>query len=319
MIRTGETDARSWHQQTREKPGAVREVLQTMMVFRSVAVVLLTAAAFNSSVAGQESRAGYVDVGQDRLYYDERGTGKAILLLHDGLVHSAGMEDQVDGLAGAYRVIRYDRRGYGRSDTPRAPYSPVADLEAILDALDVERTALLGASAGGGLAVDFALAHPRRVTSLLLVGAVVSGYEFSEHFQRRASRAMAPIQNGDFAAAMRNMVDDRFQLAPENTAARQRLWELLEPVARKHLTNPVGFRERPKRPALGRLSQIQVPTLIVVGEADIPDVHAHAGVLEAGIAESKRVVIERAGHLAFFEQPAEFNRLVLEFLREVEW
>jgi pimeloyl-ACP methyl ester carboxylesterase len=75
----------------------------------------------------------------------------------------------------------------------------------------------------------------------------------------------------------------------------------------------------PEWSAAERLPEIQVPTLIVVGEADIPDVHAHAGVLEAGIAASERVVLEGAGHLVFFERPAEFNRLVLKFLEGVGW
>jgi pimeloyl-ACP methyl ester carboxylesterase len=260
-----------------------------------------------------------VEVGQDRLYYDELGSGPAIVLLHDGLIHSAGMEPQLHALSGAYRVIRYDRRGYGKSDTPGKRYSPSADLEAILDALGVARAVLIGASAGGALAVDFTLAHPGRVSGLVLVGPIVGGYGFSEHFQRRGSRAMEPAQDGDYTAAMRNMIDDRFELAPGNDEARERLWELIEPLARKHLTNPPELRMLPEWSAAERLPEIQVPTLIVVGEADIPDVHAHAGVLEAGIAASERVVLEGAGHLVFYERPAEFNRLVLKFLECVGW
>ena len=71
---------------------------------------------------------------------------------------------------------------------------------------------------------------------------------------------------------------------------------------------------RPTQPALHRLKEIRVPTLILVGDADIPDVHAHAGAIEAGIAGSKRVVITDAGHLMYLEKPEEFSRAVITFI-----
>jgi pimeloyl-ACP methyl ester carboxylesterase len=268
---------------------------------------------------GQESRTGYVEVDRGRLYYEERGSGATILLLHDGLVHSAAMDSQMQTLSRTYRVIRYDRRGYGKSDTPSKRYSPVTDLEAVFGALGVTRAVLVGASAGGALAVDFALSHPDRVSGLVLAGAIVGGYGFSEHFRQRGSRAMAPTASGDYRAAMRNMIDDKFELAPGNEEARERLWELIEPLAEKHLKNPPTLRMLPEWSAAERLPEIRVPTLIVVGEEDIPDVHAHSGVLEFGIPGSERVVLEGAGHLIFFERPEEFNRLVLGFLQHADW
>ena len=74
--------------------------------------------------------------------------------------------------------------------------------------------------------------------------------------------------------------------------------------------------KRPERPALGRLDEIKVPTLIVVGEYDIPDVHAHAGVIEAGIPESKRVVLNNCAHHVPTEQPDVLNKLIEKFLKE---
>lgn len=130
---------------------------------------------------------------------------------------------------------------------------------------------------------------------------------------------MAPTANGGYRAAMRNMVYDEFQLTRGNEEARERLWELIEPLAEKHLKNPPTLRILPEWSAAERLSEIRVSTLIVVGEADIPDVHAHSGVLEFGIGGSERVVLEGAGHLVFFERPEEFNRLVLSFLQRADW
>ena len=73
--------------------------------------------------------------------------------------------------------------------------------------------------------------------------------------------------------------------------------------------------ELPVKPALPRLGEIHIRTLLLVGDADIPDVHAHAGAIEAGIARSRRVVISDVGHLMYLEKPAEFSRIVLEFLQ----
>jgi 3-oxoadipate enol-lactonase len=72
---------------------------------------------------------------------------------------------------------------------------------------------------------------------------------------------------------------------------------------------------RPTHPAVARLGEIRVPTLILVGDQDIPDVHAHAGVIENGIPNSRRVVVEDAGHLMYLEKPDEFTRLVITFLQ----
>ena len=69
-------------------------------------------------------------------------------------------------------------------------------------------------------------------------------------------------------------------------------------------------------PALPRLSDIRVPTLLVTGDADIPDVHAHAGAIEAGIPRSRRIVLKGVGHLMYLENPAEFTRVVINFLAE---
>src|SRR6266700_6612566 len=93
--------------------------------------------------------------------------------------------------------------------------------------------------------------------------------------------------------------------------ARKRLFDLLS-------TNPQDMRhpDYPLRnkPSLPRLHEIHAATLLLTGDADIPDVHAHAGAIEAGIPNSRRVVVERAGHLMYLERPAEFTQRVFSFI-----
>jgi 3-oxoadipate enol-lactonase len=106
---------------------------------------------------------------------------------------------------------------------------------------------------------------------------------------------------------------DPWIVAAGNDGARQRLRALLA-ANPNNLRQRVDLEQRPASAALERLGQISVPTLLVVGEADIPDVHAHSGAIEAGIPGARRVVLSGSGHLPQLEVPDAFNRIVLEFL-----
>jgi 3-oxoadipate enol-lactonase len=253
---------------------------------------------------------GYVDVEGGKLYYEAAGSGPAIVLIHDGLLHSEVWDGQWGEFSKDYRVIRYDRRGYGRSSAPTAPYSNVDDLQAVLGAVDVQRATLIGSSTGGQLALDFALTHPDIVEALILVGAPIDGLGYSAHFMQR----YYAILNPDEGTFITKCVEDRYIIAPSNKAARERARSLLK-------ANPQNIRDDHSRYAkaweqdmLAGLSRIRVPTLILVGAEDIADVHAHAGAIEAGIPGSQRAVIANAGHLPYFEQPEAFNEVVGQFL-----
>ncbi len=269
-----------------------------------------------AAVVPAPAAAGQLDVGS-KLYYETYGdAGPVVVLIHDGLLHREVWDAQVAPFAADYRVVRYDRRGYGRSEPPAEAYSNVADLLALLDHLGVERAVLVGSSAGGGLAADFALAHPRRVTALVLVGAVVRGLGYSRHFHTRNQGHYAE----DVETRIELSADDRYTVAPGNTAARERLRELLRANPQNFDSVKYRFREEDDgdaEPALARLSEIAVPTLLVTAAEDVPDVHVHAGAFETGIAGALRVVIPDAGHLVYLEQPEAFNQVVLEFLSRI--
>jgi pimeloyl-ACP methyl ester carboxylesterase/cephalosporin-C deacetylase-like acetyl esterase len=258
---------------------------------------------------------GFVPVPGGKLYYEVAGEGPALVLVHDGLVHSVTWDGQFPVFARTFRTIRYDRRGYGRSETTTRDFSAVDDLLAVLDALKVDRATVVGCSSGGGLSLDFTLAHPERVSALVVEGAVVSGLDFSGHFYERNLANFRPVfQAKDVAKAIDAWATDPYLTAPTSTVARARLREVL--TTHPHQVDgslPDG--KKPERPAAGRLREIHAPTLVLVGAADIPDVQAHAGALQAGIASARREVLSGAGHLAHLEQPERFNEAVLDFLR----
>jgi pimeloyl-ACP methyl ester carboxylesterase len=263
-----------------------------------------------ASAAAAESPPGaFAEVEGGRIWYETCGSGSAsIVLLHDGVVHSAGWDEVWPILCRSFRVVRYDRRGYGRSPAAVAPYSATADLAAVMRAAGMDHAAIIGSSAGGGLAVDFTLQHPNAVDRLVLVGADVSGFAVSQHFIDRNTALGRLVVKGDIAGA----AQDRWLFAPEHDAARRRLVELL-------LANPQDLVHpdpaRPAPTARPMLSSIKIPTLILVGEDDIADVQGQAGALEALIPGSRRVVVPDAGHLMYMESPAVFADLVSGFVR----
>ena len=113
------------------------------------------------------------------------------------------------------------------------------------------------------------------------------------------------------AKGLSNWSKDKYLLASGHEAAQKRLLAILT-ANPQDMTHP-DFA-RPTRRSLSHLSEIRVPTLILVGDADIPDVHAHAGAIEAGIAGSKRMIMDDSGHLMYLEKPEDFSRVVIFFI-----
>jgi pimeloyl-ACP methyl ester carboxylesterase len=116
---------------------------------------------------------GYINVDGGKLFYEMAGEGKNIVLLHDGIVNREVWDEQFPILVKNYRVIRYDRRTYGKSSDPDAPYSDIEDLNQLFIQLKIDKAIIFGMSSGGALAIDFTLKYPEKVSGLVLVGAVI--------------------------------------------------------------------------------------------------------------------------------------------------
>jgi 3-oxoadipate enol-lactonase len=266
-----------------------------------------------SAPAGSQATPGaFVDVEAGKLYYEECGTGPdAVILIHDGIAHSAVWDDVWPAFCKRFHTIRYDRRGYGRTPASTTWYTETEDLATLLRNRKVSHAVLVGSSHGGELSIDFTLQYPALVRQLVLVGAVVSGLPYTDHFLNRSIGNSQPFEKNDVPTGLANWAKDKYVLASGHDVAKKRLLDLLT-------ANPQDMTHsdyaRPAQPALHRLKEIRVSTLILVGDADIPDVHAHAGAIEAGIPGSKRVVITDAGHLMYLEKPEEFSRLVITFI-----
>jgi 3-oxoadipate enol-lactonase len=265
-----------------------------------------------SALRGAAQSGSFLDVENGKIYYEECGSGATtVVLIHDGIAHSVVWDAVWPAFCGKFHTVRYDRRGYGKSPAATAPYYETDDLAALLRRVKAGSAVLVGSSHGGELSIDFTLAHPQLVQQLVLVGAVVSGMPYSDHFLMRGMQNSKPFDKNDVATGLANWAKDKYLLAPSHTAAQQKLLQILQ-SSPQDLTHE--DYARPTQAALPRLHEIRVPTLILTGDADIPDVHAHAGAIEAGIRNSRRVVISEAGHLMYVEKPEEFSRLVIAFI-----
>jgi pimeloyl-ACP methyl ester carboxylesterase len=256
---------------------------------------------------------GYINVDGGKLYYEMAGKGDNIVLLHDGMVNCYIWDEQFPILAENYRVIRYDRRGYGKSTDPESQYSHIDDLNNLFTQLNIDKAVVFGMSSGGRLAIDFALTYPSKVKGLVLVGAVVSGFGYTSHMTTRGDHFNAEAMRSDPVKMIRYFImDDPYEIYVDNKKAKETVMKLVPFFGRDNNVPTLPA----EKTAIRYLSEIKVPTLILVGEYDIPDVHAHAGAINAGIPNSRREIIPRSGHLIPVEQPALFNETVLTFLNK---
>ena len=262
----------------------------------------------------------YVEVAGAPLYYEDAGDGPALVLLHQGLADSRMYDDQFAALAQHYHVVRYDLHGFGRSGTPTAPYTHHAALHALLNHLGIARTALVGMSLGGSIALDVALTYPERVGALLLLATGLAGYPVGEATAALAAPLGAAFAAGAFARAIDLSVRlwvDGPRRGPEQVdpAVRERFRTLYTDVLRR-----TRERGRPADlldpPASTRLDALHVPTLIVVGSGDVPDVLDQAELLARGIAGACKVVLPHLAHLFNMERPQEVNALLLTYLAQ---
>jgi 3-oxoadipate enol-lactonase len=281
-------------------------------------MIMASAGILIGSISGQDTPAdfysGYVEVDGGELFYETGGNGENIVLLHDGMVSQEIWDYQFPLLAKYYRVTRYDRRGYGKSSDPQSPYSDIEDLNELFIKLGIEKATIFGMSSGGGCAIDFTLKYPEKVNALVLVGAVVGGYGYTSHMTYRGGHLKNPSLMSDPAKAAEYFVwDDPYEIYAENRDAKEKVASIVE--ANLHRPFDRRYYTPPERIAARFLSEIKVPCLVMVGEHDIPDVHAHAGVISFGIPGSRREVILNSGHLIPVEQPEEFNKSTFRFLR----
>ena len=259
------------------------------------------------------SNGQFLDIGGCKIFYEEAGKGQCIVLLHDGLVNSMTWDGEWESLSKNFRVIRYDRRGYGRSDTPTKAFSQVSDLKTLLDHLNIKHASLVGCSSGGGTAIDFTIAHPEMVDHLILTGSVLHGMVTTSDIIQRGNRNNEPVKKNDLLAAAHNWAYDPTTIASADSVGQKKLYQALSRYP-NNLKYTGQYELRPSSPAVTRLSEIYTPTLILVGEFDVPDVHSFSGAIQAGIPGSRREIVKGTAHLIPLERPEYLSERISDFI-----
>lgn len=288
--------------------------MNTRGIFCLVPAALIGSGACLAGPSIPETQSGMAEVREPRLYYEMAGKGEALVLIHGGGLDCRMWDGQFEALSRSYRVVRYDVRGFGRSDPPDKPYSDHGDLGQLLDFLKIDRAHLVGLSMGGRIALDFALASPERVRSLVLAGPGVSGFQFDPDSTKRFFEQVRAAQRGDWEKALQAWLTDAYMVpAMEQASLRPGIEKMARDNLKTLLMNYM-LQIDLEPPAAGRLQEIRVPTLLVVGERDVPDIFAIAKLLQEKLPGIRRRDVPGAGHLVNLEKPAQFNGAVLEFL-----
>jgi 3-oxoadipate enol-lactonase len=268
-----------------------------------------------------QQQTGFLDTQGALLYYEVAGSGHPLLLIHAGIADSRMWDDQFQTFAQQYMVVRYDLRGFGKSVVPAGPFANHEDITALFEHLGIKQAHVIGISFGGLIALDFTLAHPEMVTSLLLGAPSVSGRELSSTDVRRfEEEEEALLEQSDLEGAAELNVRTwvvGLRRTPDQVdpIVRQRIYEMQYHAFTVPIPNEAEMLTL-EPPAITRLAEIHVPTLLIVGEYDIPDKHELVKQLATEIPQAQQVVIATAAHIVNMEQPTEFNRIVLDFFRD---
>ncbi len=260
-----------------------------------------------------------IQSGKAQLTGVEDGRGPALVFLHAGVADKRMWRDQLAAFADRYRVVAYDRRGFGESRYEPEAFSHMQDLRTVLDELGIERACLVGCSQGGRVVVDFALAYPKRVDKLVLVAPAIGGAPQPEQLppdiESLLDRAEQAEDQKHFELVNRieahmwldgpRSVDGRVQGSARDLFLRMNIIPL---------KNPSPGTDRAATDSFKRLKQIAAPTLVIRGDLDFPHLQERCALLGKRIKGAKSALMPGTAHLPNLEQPKRFNAVLEEFL-----
>lgn len=273
-----------------------------------------------------ESKSGYAEFKDVRLYYEISGQGTDLVFVHAGCADSRMWDEQFPSFARHYRTLRYDMRGYGNSTVNKGAFSNREDLYDLLESIEIQHAHFVACSMGSLAVTDFALEHPEKVQSLVLVSPALSGYQYEgpppqavlEMIEARKAGNLeqaAELQAQIWADGPKRNSDQSNREV--HKLVRQMSLDSLKLQADIIRETAFLIEEPLDPPAMPRLEQIKVPTLVLVGDLDDDSEMEIAELLTTRINNAQRAIIPGTAHLPNMEKPEEFNSLVLEFLKDI--
>jgi 3-oxoadipate enol-lactonase len=262
----------------------------------------------------------YLATNGARIAYDVDGSGEAVVMVHAGVADRSMWDGQVEALMDAYRVIRYDTRGYGQTDTDAVSFSNRADIAAMLAHLEERSAHVVGLSRGGQIALDFALEHPDRVRTLTVAAGGVGGFAspagsdeetFAEADRLEEAGDWERLADWEADFWVEGPGQPRGRVDPA-IRARVHGWILSNYRAEKEAGQPIVLDP----PAAERLADLHAPLLVMYGTFDEPGTSDAMRHLAASVSGARLEVFEGSAHMLNLEQPERFNRVLRTFLEE---
>ena len=265
---------------------------------------------------------GLAAINNALIYYELAGDGYPFVMIHAGVADSRQWNNEFAYFANRFRVLRYDMRGYGKSEPVEGEFSNLQDLSALLDYLHLDQSIILmGCSMGGGLAMDYALTYPSKVKALIMVDSGPSGLELDIPSPTKFEEAEKAYDTGDLDLVAEIETQIWFDgMGRTPTQVNQEMRKLayeMNHIALSHEATQLGKR-LPNTQALAveRLNELNIPVLVIVGAQDIPYMLAAADYMVEKTSSARKIIIEDAAHLPNMDHPDEFQRIVSTFLDE---
>ncbi len=250
------------------------------------------------------------------LHYEMQGAGETIVLIHSGGTDLRDWQFIAPELAKKFSVITYDQRGAGQSPVPTQPTNHVADFEELLNSLDIEKATFVGHSIGGQIAADFTLKNPERVEKLVLIAPALTGYEFSDVFQKITKDILAVVPDAEKMLDILLNTPERYAV---QEAMQSQQSDLIEQIHRENLEKALTWKSLEQvwavePPTIGRLKEIKTETLFIIGTKEQADVLNIAKLFEQlGNIQFER--IENADHALTWTHPNEIVNSIKDFLK----
>ncbi len=257
----------------------------------------------------------YLDVEGGRIAYDISGpeNWQAVILIHEAIADRRMWNREFSNLAKLYRVVRYDMRGFGNSTPANSEFSSIDDLKAVIDHLKLKHPIIVGASMGGRIAIDFAIAHPNVVLGLLLISPGFSGMDFPM-FPDGVFDADEKASRAAFEAFTAGKVEEAFEHLRGlwGSALKGSNLEFFRTMVMENASEVFqersGQHERQVEPkAASQLSYIHLPLLVLVGDRDNPAMPHVARYIVDHVPDAKMKIIPGADHLLNLTAPRAFD------------
>lgn len=258
---------------------------------------------------------GYININGVQTYYEIEGNGEPILFIHGIDSDSRMWEKQFDTLAKSYQTIRFDLRGFGHTPMPAGEFHIQDDINELMESLEIHSAHIVGYSFGGTVALPFAMKYPSRVKSLILAGAGMVGYNWSEQLSTYFQDFQVCWKNGDWDEMMRLLKWKSIYGPYREEKGLEEICSLLDEMFLHAMKNVL----REGKPISAgdtrdKLHSVKAPTLILVGELDFKDYHKIAEIYHQELPNSMKRIVPNAGHFMNLENPSLFNDFISNFI-----